>query len=91
VTDMPMFASDRNRRIAFQFGRQSGLRSTNEIVEQLQQQIAAERAQHAFNMEMMHKENLKLVRENVGLRLDIARRDREAAFAQAPSPSGMVH
>ena len=88
---MPLFASDRNRRLAFQFGRQSGLRSTNEVVEQLQQQIATESAQHAFNMEMMYKENIKLVRENSELRYELARRDTRDALASAPSPSAMMH
>jgi hypothetical protein len=32
-----------------------------------------------------------LSKELAELRYEIAKRDREAAFARAPSPSGMVH
>ena len=79
---------------AFQFGRASGLRSTNEVIEQLQQQIAAERRRNAalvFNHEQQHKEIIGLLRENAQLRLDAARRDREAAFAQFDDPTATRH
>jgi hypothetical protein len=32
-----------------------------------------------------------LLRDNAELRYEIAKRDREAAFARAPSPSTMMH
>jgi hypothetical protein len=43
------YINGRNR-LTVQFGRAFALRSTSDIVDQLQSQLAAERAQHAFNM-----------------------------------------
>jgi hypothetical protein len=42
-------------------------------------------------VEEMEKQIINLLREIAELRYDIARRDREAAFAAAPSPSIMMH
>jgi len=35
---------------------------------------------------MMHKENIKLVRENAELQYELARRDTRDVLASAPSP-----
>jgi hypothetical protein len=66
-----------------QFARTSALRATNEIVDQLQDQLAAERKQYAFKL----AEN----RELAELRYQLAKRDREDVFAQLPSPSKCFH
>jgi ribosomal protein L29 len=95
---MPILFNDRNRRLGFMIGRQSGLRSTDETIEQLsarirqlEKQLQDERSRHAFAVEEMQKQIIGLLRELAEERYKAARRDREAAFAQAPSPSGMVH
>jgi ribosomal protein L29 len=95
---MPIFFNDRNRRLGFMIGRQSGLRSTDEIVEQLserirqlEQQLKTERSQNAFAMDEMQKQIIGLLRDLAEERFKAARHDREKAFVEAPSPSGMVH
>jgi hypothetical protein len=88
---MPLIIKNRYDRLAFQFGTRSALRSTSELVDQLQAQLKAERNQHAFDMSEMQKQISFLLRDNAELRLEIARRDREAAFANLPFPSGMMH
>src|SRR5215471_13916150 len=52
---MPLILKNRHDRFAFQFGCRSGLRSTDEVVDQLQEQLGRERAQHAFDL--AEKEN----------------------------------
>lgn len=47
---MPMtFLKNERNRLAFRFGRASALRSTNDVIDQLQDQLDAERQQHAFD------------------------------------------
>ena len=41
---MPMFLKNEHNRLAFRFGRASALRSTSGVVDQLQGQLAVERA-----------------------------------------------
>jgi uncharacterized protein involved in exopolysaccharide biosynthesis len=95
---MPLLFNDRNRRLGFLVGRQSGLRSTDETIEQLserirqlEKQLQDERSRHAFASEETHKQIIQLLRDNAELRYENAKRDREKAFAEAPSPSGMKH
>lgn len=88
---MPLILKNKSDRIAFQFGSKSALRATNELVDQLQEQIRTERAQHRFNMAEQQKELAIALRELAELRLELARRDREAAFAAAPNLSGTLH
>jgi Skp family chaperone for outer membrane proteins len=90
--------NDRNRRLGFLVGRQGGLRSTDEIVEQLrarirqlEERLQAERSQHAFAIEEMQRQIIELLRDLAEERYKSARRDREEAFARAPSPSTMMH
>jgi hypothetical protein len=72
-------------------GRQVALRSTSETVEQLQELLRAERAQHDFDNRYWQEQLALLSRELAEARYEIAKRDREKAFEVAPSPSGMVH
>jgi septal ring factor EnvC (AmiA/AmiB activator) len=95
---MPLLFNDRNRRLGFMIGRQSGLRSTDEVVEQLtarirqlEEQLKTERSRHAFAVEETHKQIIQLLRDNAELRYEIAKHDREKVFAEAPSPSAMKH
>ena len=75
------------RRAAFLFGRQSALRATSDVVEQLQAALEAERA-YAAGLE---RDRAVLQRELLEARLEIARRNIVDAFAAAPSPSAMMH
>jgi hypothetical protein len=52
------------------------------------EQLRAERAQHAFNMAELERQNLDLLKELAAARLELDRRD---AFGHAPSPSEMTH
>jgi DNA-binding transcriptional MerR regulator len=79
------------KRLAFLFGRQSGIRSTGETLEQVQEQLQRERSQHTFDVAQFQEQISFLLRDNAELRLEIATRDREAAFAALPFPSGMMH
>jgi hypothetical protein len=75
------------RRRAFLIGRQNGLRSTSDMVDQLQAALEAERAQVAE----LNRVLAVLQRELFEARLEIARRNMVDAFANAPSPSAMMH
>jgi hypothetical protein len=86
-----MILKNKNNCFAFQFGHQSALRSTSDLVEQLQEQLRKERAQHQFNLVEKEREIAILLRELAEARYELARRDTAAAFANAPSPSAMLH
>jgi hypothetical protein len=88
---MPLIAKHKSNLFAFQFARQSTLRQTDELINQLQEQLRKEREQHRFDLAQKECENLMLVRENVELRYELAKRDREAAFVNPLSPSAMRH
>ena len=75
------------RRRGFLIGRQNGLRSSNDMVDQLQAQLEAERAQVAE----LERGLAVLQRELFEARLEIARRNIVDAFVAASSPSEMVH
>ena len=47
---MPLILKNKHDRFALQFGARSALRSTSELVDQLQEQLRNERAQHRFNL-----------------------------------------
>jgi len=47
---MPLILKNRSDRFAFRFGRQAAFRSTSELVDQLQDQLHSERAQHRFDL-----------------------------------------
>ena len=79
------------RRRAFFFGRQAALRSTNNIVDQLQEQLEAERKQHAFNVAEYERQLAVLSKELLECRLELAKRRVADAFAAMPSPSAMTH
>jgi hypothetical protein len=88
---MPIIFKNKNDRRAFQFGHHFALRSTNEMVEQLQEQLRKERAQHRFDLAEKDRELALVLRELAEARYELARRDTAAAFANAPSPSAMLH
>jgi hypothetical protein len=54
------------------------------VIDKLREQVRSERTQHAFKL--AEKE-----RELAELRYELAKRDREEAFARAPSPSTIMH
>jgi hypothetical protein len=88
---MPLIIKNRYDRLAFQFGTRSALRSTSELVDQVQAQLKAERNQHAFDVAQFQEQIAILSRQLAEARYEIAKRDRENAFAEAPSPSTMTH
>ena len=77
---MPLILKSKTDRMALQFARMSALRATDDVVRQLQGKLVAER-----------KRVCELEYEIAELRYQLARRDREAAFARVPSPSTRVH
>ena len=81
---------ERNR-LAFRFGRATALRSTSDLIDQLQAQLEAERKQHAFNVAELEKQITTLLRDLMQARYELARRNMVDAFANAPSPSAMMH
>jgi hypothetical protein len=82
---MPIILNDRRKRFAYFFGRQSCLRATSETLEQVQEQLRAEREQRAFDHRYFQEQMALLSRELAEARYEIAKRDREKAFAVAPS------
>ena len=78
-------------RLAFRFGRATALRSTSDVIDQLQVQLEAERKQHAFDVAELNRVLAVLQRELLEARLELARRDMVDAFASAASPSAMMH
>jgi len=81
------FQFGRQRRRAFLVGRQNGLRSTSDMVDQLQAALAAERAQVAE----LERGLAVLSKELLEARLELAKRRVADAFIAAPSPSTMMH
>jgi hypothetical protein len=51
----------------------------------------SQRAQHAFNLAEKQRELTTALKELAEVRYELANRDREEAFARAPTPSAMVH
>ena len=84
-----MIVNTKNRlgRLAFLFGRQSGLRSSSDAIDQLQGQLAAERAKVAA----LNREVASLIHEMAKMQLELATRNTADAFAATPCPSATVH
>jgi multidrug resistance efflux pump len=95
---MPLIVKRPRDILLYRSGVARTARSLSETVDQLQeqlraaqQQIGAERNQHALTEARLKQENAVLTRELAEARLELARRDTERAFAAAPSPSSMWH
>jgi hypothetical protein len=67
--------ADDDNRLAFQFGRQTALRSTNEVVDQLQAQIERLQEQLKFNAAEHEREIAVLLRDLTQAKYELARRD----------------
>jgi hypothetical protein len=78
-------------RLAFRFGRRTGIRSTSDVVDQLQAEIERLREQIKFNAAEHEREIAVLIRDLMQAKYELARRDLVDTFASAPSPSAMVH
>jgi hypothetical protein len=82
-------------RLAFRFGRisgrVSGLHSANDVIDQLQQQLDAERRQHKFNISALEQEKAILVRDLLQAKYEIAQRNLVETFSKMESPSAMLH
>jgi hypothetical protein len=87
---MSIFKNERNR-LAFRFGRRTALRSTSDVVDQLQAQIEKLQEQLKFNAAEHEREIAVLLRDLMQAKYELARRDMIDAFAAAPSPSEMKH
>ena len=74
---------------AFRIDRQNGLRASNDAVDQLEEQLHAERER--FVVAEMQKSIDMLLRDLAQARYELARRNMVDAFANAPSPSAMTH
>jgi hypothetical protein len=79
--------NDRNRRLAFQFGRQSGIRSTSGALDQASERLRAERT----TVRELKKEIAALRRDLEAARLALIRRDLHDTFMAASSPSARLH
>jgi ribosomal protein L9 len=84
---MPLILKGKTDRAAIQFARMSALRATDEVVQQLQDQMAAAHRQLTEATAELTKTKYELAE----LRYQIAKRDREEAFAAVPSPSTSIH
>ena len=78
-------------RLAFRFGRQSSLRSTSDMVDQLQTENERLREQMRFNAAEYERQIAVLLRDLMKAEYELAQRKMVDAFANAPSPSAMVH
>jgi ribosomal protein L9 len=80
-----------SRRRAFLFGRQTALRSTSDVVDQLQAQLEAERKQHKFNVAELEKQIAILLRDLMQAKYEIAQRNVVETFSKMESPSTRLH
>jgi hypothetical protein len=89
---MPMTILKNGRmRLAFRFGRASALRSANDVIDQLQAQLDAERKQHAFDVAESEKQIAILIRDLMQARYELAQRNVVETFAKMESPSARLH
>jgi ribosomal protein L9 len=76
---------------AFRIGRQAALRSTSDLVNQLQAQLDAERRQHAFDNAESEKQIAILLRDLMQAKYEIAQRNLIETFSKMESPSASLH
>jgi hypothetical protein len=74
----------------FQVGRQSALRTTNDLVDQLQETLRAERTQYAFKLAEKQRELTAALRDVAALRYQIAHRDTQDAFPRAEKANSII-
>ena len=86
-----MILKNERNRLAFRFGRASALRSTSDVVDQLQAQLEAERKQHAFNVAELEKQIAILIRDLMHAKYELAQRNLVETFSKMESPSAMLH
>ena len=77
--------------MAFRFGRQSALRSTSNVVDQLQEQLDREREQHAFDVTELEKQIAILIRDLMQAKYGLAQRNMIETFSCMESPSALKH
>jgi hypothetical protein len=95
---MPFLIRNRHDRATVQLAHASAMRSTNEIIDQLQAQVRElqgelqrEREQRAFDCNEYEGQVKTLLRDLLHAKYQLAKLERERAFVAAPSPSAMVH
>jgi hypothetical protein len=80
---MPIIFKNEDSKIGFQLGQRSAHRSTYELVDQLTDQIKAERAQAAARLAEKQRELTVALRDLAELRYELAKRDRPTCRVQA--------
>ena len=73
-----------NRGVSIEFAMTA--EGQKQLVDQLQEQLRRERAQHRYNLAEKERELALVLRELAEARLELARRDRIEAFARAAEP-----
>jgi len=84
----------KNVHAAFRFGRQNALRSTSDMVDQLQKQIELLQftmAEQRRQLDLLSREPLKAWGRAGRVGRKLARRDLRDALLSADSPSSMLH
>jgi hypothetical protein len=66
-------------------------RSTNDVVDQLQAELHAEREQHAFVVGELEKQVAMLLRDLMQAKYEIAQRNLVETFSKMESPSTRLH
>jgi hypothetical protein len=91
---MPLILRNRHDRSTVQLAHVSAMRSTNEIIDQLQmqvkqlqEQLRAAHEQNAFNCAHYEEQIRLLLRDLIESKYQLAKR----TLADAPSPSQAVH
>ena len=79
------------RRRGFLFGRASALRSANDVIDQLQAQLDAEKKQHAFDVAASERQIALLLRDLMQAKYEIAQRNLIETFSKMESPSARLH
>jgi hypothetical protein len=85
---MPLILKNKSSRLAAQFATVSALRPSSELLDQLQEQLRMERAQHRFNMAEKEKELALALRELAEASLELAHRHR--VDARKPLAGGLA-
>jgi predicted phage tail protein len=86
-----MILKSMHDRLAFRFGRQTGLRSTNDAIEQLQAENERLKEQMRFNAAEYERQIAVLIRDLTRAEYKLAQRELIDTFASAPSLSTMKH
>ena len=88
---MPLILKNRSDRFAARFGAKAAFRSTSELVDQLQDQLDAERAQHRCAMALKEQELAVALRELAQAHVELARHESISALDPRLKASHFSH